>query len=78
MKVSRKEMIRIRKNLLKEMDNYLRANVDENLVIDIWFAVGLEDGWDDDILTEYASDEDLWMSCVNAFRACCIKEKILK
>lgn len=78
MKVSRNEMVRIRRNLLREMDDYLRSNVDENVVIDIWFAVGLEDGWDNDILTEYASDEDLWLSCVNAFKACCERENILK
>lgn len=78
MKVSRNEIIRIRKNLLRQMDEYLRSNVDENIVINVWLAVGLEDGWDEDILTEYANDDELWLSCVNAFRTCCIKEEILK
>ena len=78
MKVSRNEMIRIRKNLLRQMDTFIRENISEDVVIDVWLACGLEDGWDDDILTEYASDEDLWRSCVNAFKACCERENILK
>ena len=78
MKVSRNEMIRIRKNLLRQMDTFIRENISENVVIDVWLVCGLEDGWDDDILTEYASDEDLWLSCVNAFKACCERENILK
>lgn len=78
MKVSRNEMIRIRKNLLKQMDEYLRSNVDESVVEYIWLAVGLEDGWDENILTEYAEDDELWLDCVNAFKACCEREGIIK
>lgn len=35
MKVSRNEMIRIRKNLLRQMDTFLRENVSEDVVIDV-------------------------------------------
>ena len=44
MKVSRNEMIRIRKNLLRQMDAFIRENISEDIVIDIWLACGLEDG----------------------------------
>lgn len=47
MKVSRNEMIRIRKNLLRQMDTFLRENVSEDVVIDVQLSCGLEDGWDD-------------------------------
>ena len=57
MKVSRNEMIRIRKNLLRQMDTFIRENINEDIVIDVWLACGLEDGWDDEILTEYASTD---------------------
>lgn len=43
MKVSRNEMIRIRKNLLRQMDAFLRENVNEDVVIDVWLSCGLED-----------------------------------
>ena len=78
MKVSRNEMIRIRKNLLRQMDAFIRENISEDVVIDIWLACGLEDGWDEEILTEYASTDDLWNDCINAFRKCCEIEGILK
>nr|DAE79751.1 MAG TPA: hypothetical protein [Caudoviricetes sp.] len=77
MKVSRNEMIRIRKNLLRQMDTFLRENVIEDVVIDVWLSCCLEDGWDEEILTEYASTEGLWHDCVNACRKCCEIEGIL-
>ena len=75
MKVSRGEIIRTRKILLKSMDAFVRENIDEDIVIDVWLACGLEDGWDDDILTEYASDDDSWNDCINAFQKCCNYKK---
>ena len=39
MKVSRNEMIRIRKNLLRQMDTFIRENISEDVVIDVWLAV---------------------------------------
>lgn len=71
MKVSRDEIIRTRKILLRVMDSFIRENIDEDVVIDVWLTCGLEDGWDDDILTEYASDDDSWNDCVKAFQKCC-------
>lgn len=35
MKVSRNEMIKIRKNLLRQMDAFLRENISEDVVIDV-------------------------------------------
>lgn len=77
MKVSRNEIIKTRKNLLKQMDTFIRENIDEDIVIDIWLAYGLEDEWDEEILTEYASNDGLWNDCVNACRRCCEIEGIL-
>lgn len=78
MEVSRNEMIETRKNLLKKMDTFLKENIREDVVMDLWFAYGLEDGWDDDILAEYANDDESWNDCVKIFRKCCKIEGILK
>lgn len=78
MEVLRKEMIRIRMYLLRQMDTFIRENIREDVVIDLWFAYGLEDGWDEDILVEYASDDKLWNDCINVFCKCCKIEGILK
>lgn len=77
MEVSRNEMIEIRKNLLKKMDTFLKENIREDVVIDLQLAYGLEDGWDDDILAQYASDDESWNDCVKIFRKCCEIERIL-
>ena len=77
MKVSRNEMIRIRKHLLKQMDTFIREIISEDVVIADWLACGLEDGWNDEILTEYASTDGLWNDCINAGRKCCEIEGIL-
>lgn len=77
MEVSRNEMIETRKNLLKKMDAFLKENIREDVVMDLWFAYGLEDGWDDDILAQYANDDESWNDCVKIFRKCCEIEKIL-
>ena len=75
--VSRKEMVRIRKNLLRQMDVFIRENISEDIVIDVWFTCGLEDGWDERILTQYANNDDAWNDCINACRRCCKIEGIL-
>ena len=77
MKVSRNEMIIIRKNLLRQMDTFIRENISEDVIIDIWLVYGLEDGWDEEILTEYASTDELWNDCINALLKCCEIEGIL-
>uniref|UniRef100_UPI004027F1D4 hypothetical protein n=1 Tax=Candidatus Stercorousia sp. TaxID=3048886 RepID=UPI004027F1D4 len=77
MKVSKNEMTKIRKHLLKQMDSFVRENISEDVVIDVWLACGLEDGWDEDILTEYATNDNLWNDCVNTYIKCCKLEGIL-
>ena len=77
MKVSRNEMIRIRKNLLKQMDTFIRENISEDVVIDVWLACGIEDVWNAEVLREYASTDGLWNDCINACRKCCEIEGIL-
>lgn len=36
MEVSRNEMIETRKNLLKKMDVFLKENIREDVVMDLW------------------------------------------
>lgn len=36
MEVSRNEMIETRKNLLKKMDAFLKENIREDVVMDLW------------------------------------------
>lgn len=77
MKVSRNEMIRIRMNLLKQFDLFIKDHVSEDNM-DAWFIYGLEDNWDEEILREYASDDGLWNSCIWALGHCCGLEGLLQ
>lgn len=76
MTVTRQELIETRIKLLKEMDTFARENIDEDLVIDIWFTIGLEDGWTEDILYEYANNEDLWTDCCKSFGVCYTEQRV--
>lgn len=77
MKVTRDEIIKIRKYWLRRMNSFIRKNISEDVVIDVWLACGLKDGWDDDILTKYVSDDDSWRDCISAYRRCCEIEGFL-
>lgn len=69
--------IRDRMNLLKQMDDYLIANVGDDVYCNTWLTCGLEDGGADDpeILRDYAENEEYWLNCVDAFRTCLTIEK---
>ena len=72
MTLTRKELIKLRKNFLKQFDSYIRNDIeDESIVCDVWFAEGLPDGWDDKDLLDIASDEDLWLDVIRCFNKCC-------
>lgn len=69
MTVTHEEFVKIRMDILRDMDAYIKAIGDE-IITERWQTSGLEDGWDEDILKEYAEDNDLWMQCIYCFKAC--------
>lgn len=72
MTVTREELVEIRKQLLKEMDAYVRNNISDDFVYgNIWAATGVPDGADDSDYQAIAEDEDLWLGCVKTFAKCC-------
>lgn len=72
MLVTREELIKTRKQLLKDMDTYVRDYIgDYEITCDIWFAIGVPDWADDSDYTDIAEDDELWTDCVNAFARCC-------
>lgn len=72
MLITREELVKTRKQLLKEMDTYVRDHIgDDEITCDIWFAIGVPDGADDSDYTDIAEDDELWVDCVKAFAKCC-------
>lgn len=77
MTVTREELMMIRMYLLQQMDKYIFENISEENA-EYWYENGLEDGWDDKTLREYAESEETWNDCVTAFVECCKLEGFVK
>lgn len=70
--ITREELVKTRKWLLKDMDTYVRNNIgDDEITCGIWFATGVPDGADDYDYTDIAEDDELWVDCVKTFAKCC-------
>lgn len=63
-------MIKERIKILKQFDDYLRKNADEDAFI-YWLMMGVPDCCDESMYRFIASDEECWLNCVEAFAECC-------
>lgn len=68
--VSRKELVECRVSILRDMDNYIRENVEDENDFDNWLAYGVPDEASDDILRDIASDDKCWISVIECFAEC--------
>ena len=57
----------IRFQILKAMNDYVLEEIGDEEIWFIWITGGIEDGADDDIIREYAEDEEIFKSCVKLF-----------
>lgn len=73
--VSREEFIKIRTQLLKDMDNYLRARVNDENVFDLWLMCGVPDMADEQDFIDIAEDNELWLDAVKTFAKCVALDK---
>jgi hypothetical protein len=69
--IDRSELIMYRKEFLRQMDDYVKDMIGDENIIQKWFINGLPNGYDDIDLQEIASDDELWLDCVNCFASCC-------
>lgn len=60
------EIKQLRMNLMGGMNAYVLELGDEDL-IDYWFTYGLPDEVTEEMLAEYAEDDELWLDVVQAF-----------
>ena len=61
----------LRAKLMREMDNYIRDNVDDEDLFMYWLQDGVPDEADDAMLFELAEIESCWMNIINAFAYLC-------
>ena len=64
------DLLILRANILGGMDSYIKEQGDED-IIDYWLSYGVPDECDEDMLMEIATNEDSWLTCINAFDRCC-------
>ena len=57
--------------LMKQMDAYIKDTIGDDEITEVWQAIGVPDGWDNDILMEIAIDDELWLYVIKAFVKCC-------
>lgn len=69
--INRTELVMYRKEFLRQMDDYVKDMIGNETIIQKWLTNGLPDGYDDIDLEEIASDDSLWLDCVNCFATCC-------
>jgi hypothetical protein len=57
--------------ILKDIEEYLINNCDENIFYDIWRADGLPDDYTEEDIEYIAGDDELWQIAISAFDKCC-------
>lgn len=61
----------LRAKIMREMDDYIRENVDDEDLFMYWLQNGVPDASHDADLLEYAAIENCWMNIINAFAYLC-------
>lgn len=69
--IDRSELVMYRKEFLKQMDDYIKDMIGDESIIMKWLMGGLPDGYNEIDLEEIASDDELWLDCVECFSRCC-------
>lgn len=56
--MTKSEFLTLRANLLGGMNDYIRNVIGDDIITEYWNIHGVEDGVDEDILLEYAEDDE--------------------
>lgn len=66
------DIIKCRIEFLKQFDYYVRNTIgNDEITVYIWLAGGVPDGYTDEDLKEIATNDELWLECVECFAECC-------
>lgn len=60
MKMTKAELYTLRMNILGGMDDYIRNVIGDDNITEVWNERGIEDGIDEDILLDYAKDDEAY------------------
>lgn len=68
--IYRTELIKTRAKILEEMDKYIYDEIGDEDIIDYWLMYGVPDDSNYNDLLEYAENDNIWLSLVDAFGKC--------
>ena len=61
------EIKQLRMNLMGGMNAYVLETIDDEDILDYWWTYGLPDEVTEEMLADYAEDNNLWLDVVHAF-----------
>ena len=61
------EIKQLRMNLMGGMNAYVLKTVEDEDILDYWWTYGLPDEVTEEMLIDYAENDDLWLDVVHAF-----------
>lgn len=62
-----RETVKLRAKFLREMDDYVRENYEDEDNFMLWLRDGVPDGADDSMLEDLAEWDSIWLNCIKAF-----------
>lgn len=65
--MTNEERVQLRANIMGGMNEYILNTVDDEMLLDYWFEMGLPDEVTEDMLMEYAEYEELFYYVICAF-----------
>lgn len=69
--------VEMRMDFINQFDYYIRDEIGDEFIIDLWLAEGLPDGADTAEIREIAEDEESWLDMVQCFARCCRSAGVL-
>lgn len=64
-------MVEMRMDFINQFDHYIRNEIGDEVITDLWLRIGLPDGADTAEIREIAEDEELWLDIIEGFAKCC-------
>jgi len=61
------ELKTLRANIMGGMNAYVLTTVEDEDILNYWWTYGLPDEVNEDMLMEYAEDDNLWLDVIHAF-----------
>lgn len=61
----------MRMGFIVQFDEYIRNEIGDENILNMWLMGGLPDGADENEIREIAQDDELWLDMVSCFSRCC-------